>query len=265
MDNILETIAKTTTQRIIEAQKSCPLAELKKRAEEMECNTGFPFERALRKEGISFICEIKRASPSKGMLSEAFPYLQIAREYEKAGADAISCLTEPYYFKGSNVYLQEIAKEVSIPILRKDFTVSSYMIYEAKVLGAAAILLICALLSEEKLKRYLKMAHALGLSALVEAHTAYEIEKALKCGARIIGVNNRDLKTFHVDVANSAALRKYVPKDCIFVSESSIQTPKDIAMLKEIGTDAVLIGETLMKAPKKEQMLQYLKGGAYCE
>ena len=262
MDNILETIAKITRHRIIEVQRTHPLAELKKKAEAMQCNTGFPFEKALRKEKLSFICEIKKASPSKGVLVEKFPYLQIAKDYEQAGADAISCLTEPYYFKGSNVYLQEIANTVSIPVLRKDFTISSYMVYEAKVLGASAILLICSLLSEEKLKQYLEIAHTLGLSALVEVHTANEIEKALRCGAKIIGVNNRDLKTFHVDTANSETLRKYVPKDCIFVSESGIQTPKDITKLKEIGTDAVLIGETLMKAQNKKEMLQYLQKGA---
>lgn len=203
---------------------------------------------------MSFICEVKKASPSKGIIAEDFPYMQIAGEYEKAGAAAISCLTEPYYFKGSDDYLKEIAEHVQIPVLRKDFTVDEYMIYEAKVLGASAVLLICAILTDEELARFQKIADSLGLSALVEAHTEEEVRRAIASGARIIGVNNRDLKTFKVDINTSTRLRKLVPDDIVYVSESGIRNAEDIAALYKNNTDAVLIGETLMRAPDKKKL-----------
>ena len=211
-------------------------------------------------DDISFICEVKKASPSKGIIADNFPYLTIAKEYEKAGAAAVSCLTEPYWFLGSDSYLREIAANVKIPVLRKDFTISEYMIYEAKVLGASAVLLICSILSESQLKEYLELAHSLGLSALVEAHSGKEIDMAVNSGAQIIGVNNRDLKTFSVDVKNSASLRSLVPEDRIFVSESGIQTAADVENLRKIGADAALIGETLMRAEDKRAKLEELKG-----
>lgn len=203
---------------------------------------------------MSFICEVKKASPSKGIIAEDFPYMQIAGEYEKAGAAAISCLTEPYYFKGSDDYLKEIAAHVQIPVLRKDFTVDEYMIYEAKVFGASAVLLICAILTDEELARFHKIADSLGLSALVEAHTEEEVRRAIASGARIIGVNNRDLKTFKVDINTSTRLRKLVPDDIVYVSESGIRNAEDIAALYKNNTDAVLIGETLMRAPDKKKL-----------
>lgn len=209
---------------------------------------------------MSFICEVKKASPSKGIIAEDFPYMQIAGEYEKAGAAAISCLTEPYYFKGSDDYLKAIAAHVHIPVLRKDFTVDEYMIYEAKVFGASAVLLICAILTDEELVRFQKIAHSLGLSALVEAHTEEEVRRAIASGARIIGVNNRDLKTFKVDINTSTRLRKLVPDDIVYVSESGIRNAEDIAALYKNNTDAVLIGETLMRAPDKKKALDELRG-----
>ena len=257
---ILEQIAERTRQRIEELSAEIPLSEVRSQAESMDVQTGFPFERALRSEGVSFICEVKRASPSKGVIAQDFPYVEIARSYESAGAAAISCLTEPYWFRGSSQYLREIAREVAIPVLRKDFTVSEYMIYEAKTLGAAAVLLICAILSPAQLREYLELAHSLGLSALVEAHDEAEVRTAVESGAHIIGVNNRDLRTFEVDITNSARLRALVPRDRVFVSESGITAPQDVALLRENGTDAVLIGETLMRSPDKKAALSALRG-----
>lgn len=236
---ILDTIAEKTRERVKIRKQTVPLEQLRKEAEQLSPDTGFPFERALGKEELSFICEVKKASPSKGLIAPDFPYLQIAGEYEAAGASAISVLTEPEFFLGSDRYLKEIAGKVSIPVLRKDFTVDAYMIYEAKLLGAAAVLLICAILTEEELKSYLTLADSLGLSALVEAHDRQEVEMALRCGARIIGVNNRDLKTFQVDITNSVRLRKLVPADILFVSESGMKTAQDIQILRENGTNAV--------------------------
>lgn len=256
--NILNEIAAKTKERVAEQKTRVSFEALQKQAEEMNSETGFPFEQALKQPGMSFICEVKKASPSKGVIAAEFPYQKIAKEYEAAGASAISCLTEPFYFQGRDKYLREIADQVSIPVLRKDFTVDPYMIYEAKLLGAAAILLICAILTDEELKDYLIIAHSLGLSALVEVHTAEEVDRALKSGARIIGVNNRDLKTFQVDITTSLELREMIPKDYIFVSESGIQNADDISKLYQNGTDAVLIGETLMRADDKRQLIKEL-------
>lgn len=256
---ILDEIAEKTRQRIAERKRRIPLEEIRREAEGMELDTGFLFEQALKRKGMAFICEVKKASPSKGVIAAEFPYLQIAREYEQAGASAISCLTEPFYFQGRDAYLQEIAAHVSVPVLRKDFTVDPYMIYEAKILGAAAVLLICALLTDEQLKEYLIITKKLGLSALVEVHTEEEVKRALKSGAEIIGVNNRNLKTFQVDITTSKRLRNMVPDDYIFVSESGIRNERDLEELYENGTDAVLIGEMLMRASDKKMTLQGLK------
>lgn len=228
----------------------------------MDANTEFPFRKALSGDEISFICEVKRASPSKGLIAPDFPYLDIARDYERAGASAISCLTEPFWFKGRDEYLAEISNAVTIPVLRKDFTVDEYMIYQAKTLGASAVLLICSILSKEQLSEYLGIAHSLGLSALVEAHDEDEVRTALSVGAGIIGVNNRDLRTFTVDINNSARLRKLVPPEILFVSESGIKTAADIEALRSNGTNAVLIGETLMRSPDKKAALDELRGHA---
>lgn len=259
---ILEEIAARTVQRVAEEKNAVPPGEMKKRAEAMDANTGFPFKKALSGDEISFICEVKRASPSKGLIAPDFPYLDIARDYEKAGASAISCLTEPFWFKGKDEYLTEISRAVKLPVLRKDFTVDEYMIYQAKTLGASAVLLICSILSKEQLSEYLGIAHSLGLSALVEAHDEEEVRTALAVGAGIIGVNNRDLRTFTVDINNSARLRKLVPPEVLFVSESGIKTAADIEALRSNGTNAVLIGETLMRSPDKKAALDELRGHA---
>lgn len=258
----LEEIAARTVQRVAEEKAAVPLSEMKKRAEALDANTGFPFRKALSGDEISFICEVKRASPSKGLIAPDFPYLDIARDYERAGASAISCLTEPFWFKGRDEYLAEISNAVKIPVLRKDFTVDEYMIYQAKTLGASAVLLICSILSKEQLSEYLGIAHSLGLSALVEAHDDGEVRTALSVGAGIIGVNNRDLRTFTVDINNSARLRKLVPPEILFVSESGIKTAADIEALRSNGTNAVLIGETLMRSPDKKAALDELRGHA---
>ncbi len=234
---------------------------MKKRADNCRVNADFPFEMALKKKGLSFICEVKKASPSKGIIAEDFPYVRIAEAYERAGADALSVLTEPYYFKGSNNYLREIREHSGLPILRKDFTVDEYMIYEAKVLGADAILLICAILTDEQLAAYVQLAKSLGMSALVEAHDGMEVERALACKASIVGVNNRNLKDFSVDIENSVRLRKMVPEDIIFVSESGIKPPQDVQVLMENGTDAVLIGETLMRSGNVQETLAQMRKG----
>lgn len=257
---ILDEIVVKTKQRMKEVQREISLQEIKEKALAMNKDTGYPFEKALRGEEIQFICEVKKASPSKGLIAPDFPYVQIAREYEQAGAAAISVLTEPYFFQGANAYLTEIRQRVSIPLLRKDFTVDSYMIYEAKVIGADAILLICAVLSDRELKEYYELADSLGLSVLVEAHDEEEVRRALSIGARIIGVNNRNLKDFTVDINNSVRLREMIPDEVIFVSESGMKEPADIHRLRENHTDAVLIGETFMRSSDKKKMLDELRG-----
>lgn len=258
-ENILDKIAAATRARYESIIKSKPPASVKAGALAMP-QGGFEFEKALKKPGLSYICEIKKASPSKGLISPEFPYLEIARQYEAAGADCISCLTEPQWFLGADEYLQKIAASVSIPVLRKDFTVCDYQIFEAKLLGASAVLLICALLSKEEIEEYIAVCDALGLSALVEAHDEREVETALSAGARIIGVNNRNLKDFSVDVNNSARYRGMIPQGTAFVSESGIKTRADIAVLEQNKTDAVLIGETLMRVPDIAAALKELRG-----
>lgn len=256
---ILDEIASYTKERIKNAKSKTSLAQIQNRALELE-KGDFVFTKALSKQGISFICECKKASPSKGIIAPNFPYLDIALEYEKAGADCISVLTEPKYFLGSNNYLQEIAAAVKIPCLRKDFVVDEYMIFEAKILGAAAVLLICSILDEAQIKDYLAICEQLGLSALVEAHDEREIELALKCNSKIIGVNNRNLKDFSVNQENSARLKKLIPKDIIFVAESGIKTRAEIEFLENLGVNAVLIGETMMLATNKIEKLKELRG-----
>ena len=256
---ILDRLADHARERVEEAKRNVSFEELKERALALP-RGDFEFEKALKKDDIAFICECKKASPSKGVIAGEFPYLQIAKEYESAGADCISVLTEPKWFLGKDRYLQEIAAAVNIPCLRKDFTVDEYMICEAKCLGASAVLLICSILSKPQIKRYLAVCDELGLSALVEAHDENEVKTALDCGARIIGVNNRNLKDFSVDTGNSRRLRELIPDDVLFVSESGVKTSGDVQTLRGIGANAVLIGETLMRAKDKKQALKELRG-----
>ena len=262
--SILNEIAARTKERIAEEKFKVPLRELisqqnsdlAKHAEEK-----ISFLEALKKPGMSYICEVKKASPSKGLIAPDFPYLDIAKEYEQAGASAISCLTEPFYFQGADRYLQEISQAVNIPVLRKDFTVDEYMIYQAKAFGASAVLLICAILDNSQLKAFGELAQELGLDALVEAHDQWEVDRALNLGAKIVGVNNRNLHDFTVDMGNSIRLRNMAPADTVFVSESGIKTAEDIRILYENQVDAVLIGETLMRSPDKKAALGVLNAG----
>ncbi|MCQ2406348.1 MAG: indole-3-glycerol phosphate synthase TrpC [Oscillospiraceae bacterium] len=256
---ILDELAAFARERTEKAKTVIPPDEMKRRA--MALPRGdFSFEKALKREGISFICECKRASPSKGLIAPDFAYLQRAREYAAAGADCISVLTEPRWFLGSDEYLREIAASVSVPCIRKDFTVDEYMIYEAKALGASAVLLICAILSEKQLRDYIALCGTLGISALGEARDETGRAVALRCGARIIGVNNRNLKDFSVDTENSRRLRALIPGEVVFVSESGVSSPEDVRRLREIGADAVLIGEALMRAEDKKAKLGELRG-----
>ena len=258
---ILDALAESARKRVAEAAKWRSLEEIRRQALSLPPKAApFAFERVLRGKRLSFICEVKKASPSKGVIAPDFPYLDIAKEYEEAGASAISCLTEPFYFQGKNEYLEQITKEVSIPVLRKDFTVDEYMIYEARALGASAVLLICAILDDKQLLEYGRLTKELGMDALVEAHDEDEVARAISAGADIIGVNNRDLRTFQVDVRNSIRLRNLAPKDIVFVSESGIKTNEDIQILYDNQVDGVLIGETLMRSPDKKIALEKLNG-----
>lgn len=256
---ILDQLADYARERTQRRKNAVSLASVREQAMSLPKGT-FSFETALKKQEISFICECKKASPSKGLIAPEFPYLQIAAEYKAAGADCISVLTEPKWFLGSDEYLREIAQTVSIPCLRKDFTVDEYMIYEAKVLGASAVLLICSILSQGQIREYLHLCDALGLSALVETHNETEVQMALNAGARMIGVNNRNLKDFSVDTENSRRLRELVPPEVLFISESGVKSGDDVARLREIGADAVLVGETLMRASDKKAKLAELRG-----
>ena len=258
---MLDKIVAKTEERLIEAKKNKSLEELKDEVSKLEINKDFPFKEALKDPQIAIISEIKKASPSKGLIAEDFDYIEIAKEYEEAGASAISVLTEPYFFQGANVYLKEIAEAVSIPILRKDFIIDEYMIWEAKLLGASAVLLIVSILDIVQLKKFLDLAHDLGLSAIVETHDGDEIRTATNVGAEIIGVNNRNLADFTVDIENSISLRRCVSDNIIFVSESGIKTKEDVTKLKENNVDAVLIGETLMKSDDKKSLILELKNG----
>lgn len=274
MSTILDQLADYARYRVEQAKERKPLEEIREEALAvsrkgvLSAGTSAPdfpepfrFEKALAADGdIHFICECKKASPSKGLIAPDFPYLEIARQYEEAGASAISVLTEPKWFLGSPEYLREIAEEVTVPCLRKDFTVDPYMIYEAKLLGASAILLICAILDTGTLEEYLKVADSLGLSAIVEAHDEAEVASAVSAGARIIGVNNRNLKDFTVDIHNSIRLRSCAPAGTIFVAESGIRTPEDVEILRQNGVNAVLVGEQLMRAGSPKEELNRLRG-----
>jgi len=260
---ILDKIIEATKIRVAQEKQVESPDSVKAAALALPSDIGFPFEAALRQQDFNFICEVKKASPSKGIIAEHFPYLEIAKEYEVAGAAAISVLTEPDFFKGDKKYLQEIASTVKIPVLRKDFIIDEYQIYQAKVWGASAILLICACLDVPTLTKFRELADSLGLSSLVEAHDEHEVQMAIDCGARIIGVNNRNLKDFTVDVKNSVRLRNLVQDDVIFVSESGLETPEDIQVLRDNNIGVALMGETFMRSPNKVEKLAYLYGPTY--
>ena len=249
--NILETIAQHARVRVEEDRKRLSIEAMKAEAENLGKGNGKAFYDAVARPGMSFICEVKKASPSKGIIDPVFDYRRIAAEYESAGADCISCLTEPKWFLGSDEIFRDIRSGTGIPMLRKDFVVDPYQIYQARVMGSDCVLLICALLDAETLGRYLQICEDLGLAALTEAHDAEEISQAVNAGARMIGVNNRNLKDFTVDLTNAERLREEIPADRLYVSESGVRTPADAAVMKAAGADAILVGEALMRAPSK--------------
>ena len=255
MATILDTIAAYARVRVENDRKTAPTEQLTERCRAVGRGAGESFISALRRDGLSFICEVKKASPSKGVISEDFPYTSIAHDYEDAGADCISCLTEPKWFMGSDDIFAEIRAQVKLPMLRKDFVVDAYQLYQARLMGANAVLLICALLDSATLESYLKICGELGLAALVEAHDEAEIRAALDAGAQIIGVNNRNLKDFSVDINNSARLRDLVADRALFVAESGISSPQDAAAVRRLVADAVLIGEALMRSHNKAATL----------
>ena len=257
---ILNELADYAIYRVSKDSETIPFEEMKAKALAQKKGS-FEFEKALRKGKPAVICEVKKASPSKGVICENFPYLQVAKEYENAGADCISVLTEPKWFLGSDEIFCEIRRKVTLPMIRKDFTVSEYQIYQSKVMGADAVLLICALLDTKTINRYLEICNQLGISALVEAHNSEEISSALSAGAEIIGVNNRNLKDFTVDLNNANSLRSLVPKDKIFVAESGISTSQDGIDLINQGADALLIGEALMRSDRKIEFIKKIKEG----
>ena len=260
MATILDTIADYARLRVEADRRQHPLEELKERCADAGRADGAAFDAALRGRELGFICEVKKASPSKGIISPDFPYLDIARSYEAAGADCISCLTEPKWFLGSDDIFMEIRAAVKTPMLRKDFVVDDYQLYQARLMGANCVLLICALHPAGQIARWLEVCDALGLAALVETHDEAEIASAVSAGASIIGVNNRNLKDFSVDFSNAARLRDRIPASALYVAESGVQTAEDVAALRRVGADAVLIGETLMRAGDKRAMLEQLKG-----
>lgn len=258
---ILDELANYARKRVEQAEQKISLVEIRKQAY-ARSKGNFCFEKALKQKHMGFICEVKKASPSKGIISEDFPYLAIAKQYEMAGATCISCLTEPKWFLGSDEIFCEIRKKVNLPMIRKDFVVDEYQIYEAKVMGADAVLLICALLDTEQIKRYLKICDELGISALVEAHDELEIKSAVTAGARMIGVNNRNLKNFTVDFSNAKKLKSLIPPETIYVAESGVTSPEQIRDLAELGADAVLVGEALMRADDKTDFIRKMQEAA---
>jgi len=258
--NILDQLATHARERVRADMERIPAEKMKAECLRLGPGNGEAFARALKRPGLSFICEVKKASPSKGIIAEDFPYVRIAQEYENAGADAVSCLTEPKWFLGSDRIFREIRETVSLPMLRKDFTVSDYQIYQARVMGANAVLLICAILDEQTLKAYIALCGELGLAALTEAHDEAEIDMALRCGAEIIGVNNRNLKDFTVDLANAERLRAKIPEGCLFVAESGVTGPEDAERLRALGADAALVGEALMRSGDKKGLLAAMRG-----
>ena len=259
---ILDQLAAHARERVAADMEENSLEVMRELALQGGAGHGAAFEAALKRPGLSFICEVKRASPSKGLIAPDFPYLHIAREYEAAGADAVSCLTEPKWFLGSDEIFADIRKAISIPMLRKDFTVDEYQIYQAKAMGTDAVLLICAILDTKTIAGYLELCDSLGLAALVEAHDETEIASAVGAGAKIIGVNNRNLKDFSVDFSNAARLRDLIPAECVYVAESGVARPEDAAALRQVGADAVLVGETLMRARDKGALLAQMREAA---
>ena len=260
MSTILDTIAAYAKERVKVDKEKWPLEDLKARCPNLAPAGRESFYDAVARPGLSLICEVKKASPSKGVIDPVFDYLSIARDYEAAGADCVSCLTEPRWFLGSDQIFTEIRQEICLPMLRKDFVVDEYQLYQAKAMGADCVLLICAILEEATLQRYLAIGEELGLAVLTETHDEAEIACAVEVGARMIGVNNRNLKDFSVDFSNAARLRDKIPAGVLYVAESGVKTPEDLEMIRKIGADAALVGEAFMKAPDRKAFLREMKG-----
>lgn len=252
---ILDQILLDTKKRVKKLYQRHPLESWKSKADKVPLSN-FKFHRTIENNSFSIIAEIKKASPSKGMIDKAFDYKQIAKDYKEAGVNCISVLTEPYHFSGRNEYIQTVKQISELPVLRKDFIIDEIQIYESVLLGADCILLICKALSLKQLTKFLQIAETLQLSALVEAHTLEDVTMALQANAKMIGVNNRDLQTFEVDLQTSLTLRESVPSDVMFVSESGIKTVNDIKRIKTGNINAVLIGETLMRSKDKKMLIK---------
>lgn len=239
---ILDDIVDYKLKQLQEEKKFKTLKELESSIQGIEVRD---FKGELSKSGINIIAEIKKASPSKGIIKADFDAVEIAKVYEKINIDAISVLTEKHFFKGSDEYIKLVKGVTTKPVLRKDFIIDEYQLFQARYIGADAVLLIVAILGK-KLEHFYRLAKELGLQCLIEVHNRTELEIALEAEGNIIGVNNRDLKDFSVDIKNTEKLIKYMPKEAVVVSESGIKTPEDILYLKSIGVKAVLIGETFM-------------------
>ena len=262
MSTILDTIADHARLRVAQDKERIGAEAMRELAARGGPANGKAFYDAVGKPGMSFICEVKKASPSKGVIDPVFDYLAIARAYEAAGADCVSCLTEPKWFLGSDDIFRDIRGVISTPMLRKDFVVDEYQLYQAKVMGANCALLICAILDLSTLERYLGICADLGLAALTEAHDETEIAAAVAAGAKMIGVNNRNLKDFSVDLGNAQRLRERIPAGTLYVAESGVKTPADAAAMRAVGADAILMGEALMRAPDKAAALAAMRTAA---
>ena len=244
---ILDDIIVHKRLEVAEAKKKVPVSELMSAASERPKAIDF-ISLHQKTPGVKVISEIKKASPSRGIIREDFDHLSIAGEYEASGAFALSVLTDREFFKGQILYLSEIRAQSALPILRKDFTVDSYQIYEARCFGADVVLLIAAVLSRGEIEEHLELARSLGMCCVVEVHDEKELETALLSRSEIIGINNRDLRTFNVSLDVSRRLKEMIPKEKIVISESGISSPEDISGLVSCGIDTFLVGETLMKA-----------------
>ncbi|MGI9862195.1 indole-3-glycerol phosphate synthase TrpC [Moorella naiadis] len=241
-------ILKHKRREVAAAREARPLAALEQAAAALPSTRDFAAALEHQSKGLKVIAELKQASPSRGLIQKDFNLEGQAKSYTAAGAAAISVLTDERFFRGRPEYLTRVRRVTTLPLLRKDFIIEPYQIYEARILGADAILLIVAALEQAELEEYLALAGYLGLAALVEVHTAPELERALQAGARIVGINNRDLKTFRVDLQTTARLRPRIPPGIIVVSESGIKNRADAAMVASAGVDAILVGEALMTA-----------------
>jgi len=257
----LDKIVATKQQEVALLKEQLTIADMGKLIASLPPCLGF--ERALttgRNRKMGLIAEVKKASPSKGLIRSDFEPVSLAKSYANAGADCISVLTDVDYFQGSNDYLQAVRAAVGVPILRKDFTIDMHQIYQARTIGADAILLIAAILTTEQMRHFSQEAQAIGLDVLVEVHDKDELDRALELSTTLIGINNRNLKTFITDLKTTEELIAYIPKGVTVVSESGISKPSEVAYLQSVGVEALLIGEHFMRQPVVEQAVHDLMG-----